>query len=137
MDTLAMRSVEGSHCLARITALRLSAWSPLGAQTTGPHSQANLQGCRPCGVSEREPHEPASTPVLWPLHPVLQGKQEVTYATAPACTGTPAHCRATQYTSLMSLVTRRLDAAGQARLPRAYRQQRPSPGLAEGGYWHR
>lgn len=118
MYTPVISGVEGSHCLARIMALRLSAWSPLGARTTCPRSQTNLQDCRPFRVPRRETHGPASTSVLWTIHQVLHCRQEVTHATTPACTGAPAHCRATQYTSPMSLVTQRLDSAGQATLRR-------------------
>src|SRR4029453_14570338 len=63
----------------------------------------------------REPHEPASTPVLRTIHPVLHCRQEVTSVTAPACTSAPTRCRETQYTLPMSLVTRRLDS--RARRP--------------------
>jgi hypothetical protein len=42
-------------------------------------------------VAPRESHGLASAQVSWTIHP----KREATHATAPACTGAPAHCRAT------------------------------------------
>ena len=138
MSTLVMSGIKGSHCLARIMALRLSACSPLGARTTCPCSQAKLQDCRPCRVPKRETPGPASTPVLWTIHRVLYCRQEVTHAITPACAGAPAHCRATQYTSPMLLVTRRPDSADQATLRRDLTASSATlPETSREGHWHR